>query len=436
MSVLCSAIASRIILFVVGILIGGSPVKTPQTRVAEAGVCTPAVIAVSIPVAGDTVAPAAPAAPSRTPAVPKPAKPGKPVKITISDEGIKIGGEEGEKVQVEINAEKLAKQIQKSLEGLPESLAAAFGEDENARYTVVKSSDVVQVGKEISIASNELVNGDVVDFLSNITVDGKVMGDVAAILGNVKLGPNAVVNGQVVSILGSVTKDPGAVVRGETAVVGHRHYGRTGPGLVWSWGPPLGKGFFGAGARIAVLIVLAILMVLVLYFISTRLQRASQYLSASFGKSFGIGLLVLFPGTLFAIILTVILAITIVGIPVAVLLILSLFALFVLGYFTSALELGRFVAKKFNAETDSPYIHGILGLFLLAILGIIAAIMYLNPFFGPARVALRVLGVLINFVAITVGVGAFISSRGGSRRAAESLPQPAEKLEPGEASSR
>jgi len=423
MLVLCNAVAARLALFIVGILIGGSPAKTPP-----ADACAPSIVAVAVSIEQDTTVPAPPSKPAvpQTPSRQKKgAKAEKSVKITISDEGIKIGDEGGEKVQVEINAEKLSKQIKKSLEGLPESLAAAFGEDEDKRYTVVRGSDVVQVGKRIEVASNELVNGDVVSFLAGIDIEGKVMGDVAAIFGDVRLGPEAVVNGQCVSILGSVTKDPGAVVRGETAVVGRSRRHNGGPGLIWSAGSPLEKGFFGAGARVVLLIILAILMLLVLYFISGRLLRASQYLYASFLKSLGIGILVLFPGTLFVLILAVILAITIVGIPVAVLLVFSLFALFVLGYFTSALELGKFVARKLNAETDSPYIHGILGLFLLAILGIIAAIMYLNPFFGPARVALRVLGVLINFVAATVGIGAFIASRGGSRPAAEQ-PRPIE----------
>lgn len=427
MSVLCNAIAARFVFFVVGILIGGSPAKTPPE-----GASASSVLAVAVSVERDTTAVAPqtpkPAEPKTPPQPKKPAKPEKSVKITISDEGIKIGNEGSEKVTVEVNSEKLTKQIKKSLEGLPESLAAAFGEDEDKRYGVVRSSDVVQFGKRITIASDELVNGDVVNFCSDIDIDGKVMGDVAAICGNVRLGPQAIVNGQVVSILGNVTKEPGAVVRGETAVVGRSHRTRTGPGLVWSWGPPLGKGLFGAGARVVLLIILALLMLLILYFISGRLQRAAQYLSASFLKSLGIGILVLFPGTLFAVILTIILCITIVGIPVAVLLMLSLFALFVLGYFTSALELGKFVARKLNTETDSPYVHGILGLFLLAILGIIAAIMYLNPFFGPARLSLRILGGLFNLVAVTVGVGAFIASKGGSQPAGPQAP-PAQRVD-------
>ncbi len=427
MSVLCNAIAARFVFFVVGILIGGSPART-----LPANASAPSVVTVAVSVERDTAVaapqPPKPAEP-KTPSRPKkPAKPEKSVKITINDEGIKIGNEGSEKVTIEVDSEKLSNQIKKSLEGLPESLAAAFGADEDKRYGILRSSDVVQFGKRIGIATNELVNGDVVNFFADVDVDGKVMGDVAAIFGDVRIGPQAVVNGQVVSILGDVTKEPGAVVRGETAVVGKSYHGRTGPGLVWSWGPPLGKGLFGAGARVVLLIILALLMLLILYFISGRLERAAQYLSASFFKSLGIGVLVLFPGTLFAIVLTIILAITIVGIPVAVLLMLSLFALFVLGYFTSALELGKLVARKLNTETDSPYVHGILGLFLLAILGIIAAIMYLNPFFGPARLALRILGGLFNLVAVTVGVGAFISSKAGSRPAGPQAP-PAERLD-------
>jgi hypothetical protein len=40
--------------------------------------------------------------------------------------------------------------------------------------------------------------------------------------------------------------------------------------------------------------------------------------------------------------------------------------------------------------------------------------MFFNPWMGPARAMLRVVGGLVNFVAVMTGVGAFISSKGGS----------------------
>ena len=406
MLALCNVIAVKLFLTVVGFLVGGCPVQ-PQPSSGAA----PQAVTISVSVERDTTV----SPPQELQRPQKPQKSEKPVKITITDEGIKIGSEGKERVILEVDSEKLGEQIKKSLEGIPESLAAVFGEDEDSHYHTVRSSDLVTFAKSINVAQDELVNGDVVAFGSDINIEGKVMGDVAAIFGDVTLGPDAIVNGQVVSILGSVTKEEGAVVRGETAVVGRSHHGRSGPGLVWAWGPPLGKGLFGASAKIILFIVLVLLMLLILYFISGRMKRAAAYLSGSFLKSLGIGILVLFPGTLCVVALTIILAITIVGIPVAVLLVMSLFALSVLGFFTSALGLGAFVSRKLNIEGDSPYVHGIIGLFLLSIVGIIASFMSLNPFFGPMSAVLRVLGFFINFAALVLGIGAFIASKGGSR---------------------
>ena len=338
----------------------------------------------------------------------------KPVRITITDEGIKIGSEGKDKFILEVDSEKLNKinrEVLEKLEQLPESLKAVFGEDEDKRFFREKGGDIVQVGTKIVVGKDELVNGDVVSIFSNIVVEGKVMGDVAAIFGNVELGPSAIVNGEVVSILGSVSREDGAIVRGETAVIGGHYPHR---GLVMPLGS-FGEGMFGAGFKIVIFIISVLLILMVLYFISERMTKAAAYAGQSFLKSFGVGLLVLFAGTILVVVLSIILAITIVGIPVAVLLVLSFVALFALGYFVAALALGRFVGRKFNMESESVYLHGIIGLFLLSILGVIASFMVFNPWMGPIRVMLVVFAALIKFVAVVVGVGAFILSRGGSR---------------------
>jgi hypothetical protein len=346
----------------------------------------------------------------------------KPVKITITDEGIRIGSEGKDKIILEVDKlSKINKEVMKKLEHLPDSIRAAFEGNESERTYREKGGDVVQIGTKVVVDEDELVNGDVVSIFSNIVINGKVTGDVAAILGSVELGPTAVVNGEVVSILGEVSRQEGAIVRGETAVVG-RHFPHRG--LIYPLGP-FGEGVFGAVAKIIVFIISILLILIVLYFISDRMTKASVYAGASFLKSFGVGLLVLFAGSVFVVVLAIILAITIVGIPVAVLVVLSFVALFALGYFVSALALGRFVGKKLNLDTDSPYVHGIIGLFLLSILGIIAGFMIFNPWVGPLRVALVVIAALIRLVALVVGVGAFLLSRGGSRvhASAAALPK-------------
>jgi hypothetical protein len=283
----------------------------------------------------------------------------------------------------------------------------------------VRGSDIVQIGKRIFIGPNELVNGDVVAIGSNIDIEGKVMGDVAAIFGSVDLAPTAIVNGEVVSVLGRVNRKDGSIVRGEIAVIGgHRHNG-----LVFPIGP-FGEGLFGAGAKVVFFIIGVLLMLIVLYFIARRMTAAGDYLSGSFLKSFGAGLLILFAGSILVVIISIILAITIIGIPVAVLLVLSFIALLVIGYFVGALALGSFVCRKCNMESDSVYLHGIIGIFLLAILGIIASFMFFAPWMGPFRAMLRVFGAIAGFLAVTAGVGAFILSRGGSLPGAPKVERP------------
>jgi hypothetical protein len=339
---------------------------------------------------------------------PAPAKAEKASKITITDEGIQIESGGSEKVILDING-KNVERITKKLETLSDSLDAVFDEDEDKRFFRVKGSDMVQIGKRIVVAANEIVNGDVVSIASDVDIEGKVTGDVAAIFGSVTIGPGGIVNGEVVSILGEVNRMSGSVVRGETAVIGRHHRN----GLTFPIGP-FGEGMFGAGAKVVLFIITILLMLIVMYFIAKRMTNASSHASGSFLKSFGVGLLVLFAGTVLVAVLSIILAITIVGIPLAVLLVLSFVALYALGYFVSALAIGSFIARKCNMEWDSVYVRAFIGIFLLSIFGIIAAFMFFNPWMGPARAMLRVIGGLFNFVAVMTGVGAFILSKGGS----------------------
>lgn len=397
----CNAAVIKALLVVVGVLFS-SECREPAASQPRCGL---SVMTVSVASAPDTVR-------ERTTTA-APAKPAKPVKITISDEGIKIGEEGQEKLILEVDTEKLGRleeEVRAKLESIPESLDVVFGGEEDGRFDDIRSSDLVQLGKTIRIERNELVNGDVVTIGSDIIIDGKVTGDVAAIFGGVRLGPEAIVNGEVVSILGNVTRADGAVVRGEVAVIGGRHGQR---GIVYPLGP-FGEGVFSAGIRIVLFIIGILLLLIVFYFIGDRMGRAGTHVSGAMLKSFGVGLMVVFGGGLLVFILTIILAITIVGIPVAVLLDCSYFALMILGYFVSAYAVGNFLCKKFGIGTTSLYVQALIGLLALAIFGIVASFMAFTPLLAPARIVLRVTSFSFNFAAVLVGVGAFILSKGGN----------------------
>jgi hypothetical protein len=409
MCAFCNAAVAKALLIVAGFFAsGGRPPAIGLKCAAPAGVIF--------------VSPSADTARAERPAKPeKPKSPVKPVTITITDDGINVDGKGTMKIEVDAEkldelSTKINRDLLEKLEGLPESLEAFLGDEYDAkRFYHIKGSDVVRFGSDVVIDMNELVNGNVVAIASDIRVEGKVTGDVMAVLGSVELGSDAIVNGEVVSIFGSIEREDGSVIRGETAVIGgsyRRHGGITLPFTVF------GGGLFGGVGKVLSLIIGILLMLILLFFIPRRMRCAADYTTASLLKSFGLGLLLFFGGIILVVILAIILAITIVGIPVAVLLVFSFAALLFIGYLVSALALGSFVTRRCGVESDSLYLQAIVGLFLLSILGIVAAFMTMSPIFGPARVMIRAIGGIIQFVAVVAGAGAFILSRAGTRPSA------------------
>ena len=377
----CNAAVIRVLLVAVGFLTGG--IRTDAVTVVPSG-----------RVAGIV----APAAPDTARVIRPPKPPEKPVSITITDEGINVDGEGTMKIKIDATkvdelTRKLEGEMREHMEALPESLAAILGgEDDAGRYARVRGSDVVQFGQDIAVEANELVNGNVVSIASDIRIDGKVTGDVAAIFGSVSLGPEAIVSGEVVSIFGSVEREDGSVIRGETAVIGG---GCGGRGLVYPI-TAFGESVIGGVAKIVAFIIGILLMLILVFFMPGRMRRAADFTGGSFLKSAAMGLLLFFGGLVLVVILAIILAITIVGIPVAILLVLSFAALLGIGYSVSALALGSFVTRRFGVEGNSIYVQAIVGLFLLAILGIIASFMTTIPFLAPPRTVLRVAGGIAN----------------------------------------
>ena len=336
----------------------------------------------------------------------------KPVKISISDKGIKVS-ESGDSIIVDLDMEDIGDVIERledleDLEGLP---GIIIGDDEDRRFIEVKGKDIVRIGESVYIDNNELVRGDLVSIFGNVVIEGKVMGDVVSIFGDVDLESSAIINGEVVTVLGTLNRSEGARVRGEIVEVGG-----SGPNISpVFWGiPPIGRGLGGFIALFVKLVIGLLLLGIVLAFLSDRMQRSSEYVFGSFFKSLGIGALVIIAGSIVVAVVAAILSITIVGIPVAILLVLSFIALCLLGYFVSAVSVGRVIVKKMKIESDSIYLQGFIGLFALAILGILAGFMWFNPFLQGLRMMLKSVGGFITLLALLVGVGAFIISKAGA----------------------
>ncbi|MBN2071461.1 MAG: hypothetical protein JW814_08390 [Candidatus Krumholzibacteriota bacterium] len=353
------------------------------------------------------------------------------LKISISDKGVKIGSSDGEEVILDIDKARISEGLEKvfddidgikinldDLDDPSEYIDFDFLNIEERDFKVVRTKELVRFGDDVHIGRNELVRGDVVVLFGDIEIDGKVTGDVVSVLGDVKIGPTAIVNGEVVSVLGRLDEDPRAHVRGETIEVWSHHNPISVPFFAF------GGGIFRVIAKFVSFLVGALLLLIILYFLPDRMRRSSEFIFGSFFKALGVGLLVLFIGGAVVGLIGVILSITIIGIPVAILLVLSFGALVIVGYFVSALALGRFIVSKFNLESDSIFIQGIIGLFGLMLLGILSGMLWFAPYFLPARIILKSMSAFLNFIALFTGVGAFILSKAGQLTHGARLPLP------------
>ncbi len=112
---------------------------------------------------------------------------------------------------------------------------STLGEGEQADAVVSifgSSTSAGEVGDAVvSVIGSSRVTGGtvgdaVVSVLGNTYVNGHVRGEVVAVLGNIELGPKAVVEGELVCVGGQIIRDPAAEVRGnvQNIAVAGRHF--------------------------------------------------------------------------------------------------------------------------------------------------------------------------------------------------------------------
>lgn len=288
--------------------------------------------------------------------------------------------------------------------------------------------DVVARGHSLEVNENDIVDSavvyggnlvvkghvekDAVAFGGNLDVYGRVEGDASAFNGNVVLHPGSAVEGDVSAIGGSVIREDGAVVEGGIESFGGGNVGRAVAGHVKD---TIKKEFRNRGAaedeeeedhhggglpgfliRFAALFGLGFLGQL---FMPTRMKELSSTLKEQPIKSGLVGFL----GALALIPITLVLTITLIGIPVMVALLLVATLATVLGFTAVASEIGLRVPIMRGRKTQAVVLA--VGLLILLGLGAIPGI-----------------GWLVTVPAILMGFGAAILTRFGNRL--RGIPEP------------
>jgi hypothetical protein len=280
--------------------------------------------------------------------------------------------------------------------------------------------DVVSFGGSVVIEKDVRVNRDVVVFGGNLDLAGEVGRDAVVLGGNATLQSTAVVDRDLTTAGGVIDKAEGAVVRGRIT----RGEGNASSPVPLAPIVPvaIGGGLLGGLVGLAFSIVrgifyalaLAALGALTVVFMPQQTKQVSDVAQTAAMESMGVGCLTSFV----AVTLGILLIITLCGIPFGVLLLLALFVACLFGW----IALGRLAGEKMldavkaREAWRTPVIAVVVGILLLAIVGIVP-----------------IIGWLVGLFIGLLGLGAVVLTRFGTRQypplapvvAAPSAPAPA-----------
>ncbi|HXT23046.1 MAG TPA: hypothetical protein VN923_20020 [Thermoanaerobaculia bacterium] len=291
------------------------------------------------------------------------------------------------------------------------------------------TGDVVAIGGGITVDGEVL--GDAVSVGGSEHVTGLVTGNTVSVGGTIHLGPKARVMGDVVSIGGSVEREPGAEILGRVTEVS-LWQGLAGGGMGLGgltigrgWDIDTGHSYFdGALLRFMRSIVFVLVLILLGALAAVIGRQPMERISAAAGaqpwKAGVVGILSIILFVPAMLIVLVLLAVSIVGIPLILLwpfaVLACVFAAF-FGYLASAHALARWSENRFGWRLQGPVTTIVLGLFLLHGAWLMARLVDVvdssRNVGGFLRLMLLLFWMLVNLGAAFVGVGAVILARRG-----------------------
>jgi len=265
---------------------------------------------------------------------------------------------------------------------------------------------------DVRVEKGEVYHDDVICIGGTATIEGKVEGDVAVIGGSLDFSGEArdvvvmggkgtirsgsVIHGDLIHMMGDFKRDPGVTVHGQSIDVA-------------SHLPPrlqrlLSRGLLGiiVVLRLVSLIISLIVIFLIVLIAPERVERMSEALEPRWPASIGFGIL----GYVVFIVLAIILAITLIGIPVAVLLGLAVWVLGLMGIAAIMASLGRRVGLGTGLIGPDPSVLSCVFVGFLVV-----ALVRFIP----------VVGELAWLVLSVIGLGLVLVTKMGSPSSAEAV---------------
>ncbi len=196
-----------------------------------------------------------------------------------------------------------------------------FGDNYTLKSGDKLNGDLVVFGGNVTVEKDANLNGNLVVFGGTISSNGNLNGDVVVFGGQIALAEKAVVTGNVVTIGGQVSQAEGAVIKGQVVknVSPQIPAGRIPPDVK----PPKininFNPFWTAAGIFSRALIIGILAMLVVIFLKPQMDRVSQAIVTQPIMSGSVGLLTLLGGPISILVVALIMVVTLILIPVAVL---------------------------------------------------------------------------------------------------------------------
>jgi len=280
------------------------------------------------------------------------------------------------------------------------------------------------------------VTGQVVAVIGSVRIDGEVGDQVVAVLGSVDLGPRAVVHGDVVTVGGPLRRAPGSQINGAITEVSLADIGaRINAPWLDRWGPLYVFGSFRPVARLIGTTFRFVLLALVgcLAFVVARraVEGSAQRVTDDPVKTTLVGLVAWVVFVPVLVLIAIVLAISLIGIPLLMLLpfaVVALLVMAVVGFSGTAYAVGQWARRRFGIATTSGFADICLGILIILLPLLLGRVVALGGWaLSPIVFLLVATGLAVEFLAWASGFGAVLTnifSRWQATRAARSTPQP------------
>ena len=334
----------------------------------------------------------------------------KVTEVKVEDGEIYIKTSKGDEVKLSQDEFKHLQAISESTsETTQQEQEPELLENEPGKYKTF-TDKIVKTGSDIVVQEDQVVREDVVAIGGNITIKGKVEGDVVAVGGTIRITPEGIIQGDAISVGGGVENEPGATIRGSQINVFNLGMGHS------SW-PLFGLRGISLIARIIKIAIFLFLAIITFSIAPKNVEKIKNRINQGFWISFLVGFAVEIMIAPVFVILLVLLCITIIGIPVALIALpLAVVVYILLAYTSGCYFVGEKIKEKTSLKPETPLMTLIFGVLSVEAILLLARVVGI---FGWSLTALSVILTIFGFtvlgVIITVGLGAGLLTRFGTR---------------------